>query len=315
MSQWFAPEQAAAGKEEKAPSSDSKSEGVKGFVQAEFQRARRRSITKQTVGDWAEHLDPSTGKTFWHNETTGVSQWFAPAEASTTIGNVEEDREDEDTDAIVEEEEALRRYAFDREQAEFQMRRRMSVSSVDVGTHWTQYEDADSGDTFWHNSATGVSKWYLDEDEEDEVAAILEEEDGLDDEDKVDQDLAKQAIRYQIASLEAQVASLQFESRQWKAQALRLRSVVTDLRRKDHAARQRERSIQTAVARLRASERLYRARAKSAEATLLFGGFAAAQDGNGGTAARLGVRADGSSPRSNPAPITDYRRYRGPGWN
>ena len=159
-----------------------------------------------------------------------------------------------------------------------------------------------------------MSKWYLDEEEEDEVAAILEEEEGLD-EDEDDEDAAKQAARDQqnIAALQAQVASLQFESRQWKAQAVRLRTVVTDLRRRDHAMRQRERSIQTAVARLRASERLYRARAESAEATLLFGGFSRTQGGAAG--AQIGVRSDGFSPRSRPSPPMDYRRYRGPGWS
>ena len=59
---------------------------VKSFVQAEFAKVRRRSIvTEELNNEWSKHIDPESGKEFYHNESTGVSQYGKPNDVETGV--------------------------------------------------------------------------------------------------------------------------------------------------------------------------------------------------------------------------------------
>ena len=97
----------------------------------------RRNLVKSasTRGGWTEFKDPSSGKTFYHNESTGESRWTKP-----------------DRNAV-----ATPVSSF--VQKQWEKKRRNSIKTGEDGP-WTQYTDPNTGRIFFHNHETGESKWY-----------------------------------------------------------------------------------------------------------------------------------------------------------
>ena len=169
---------------------------VSDFVQKQFTKARRRSITEVVDSEWTHHTDPDTGKIFFHNETTGVSQYtdphedtggpqsfvqeeFARKRRSSVVEKVDDVWEvhtDLNTNSIFyhnrttglsmwtipdnapKEQMALMEAAF--EQAEFSQKRRSSVTTT-LDDVWEQHTDTSTGQVFFHNHKTGVSSWEM----------------------------------------------------------------------------------------------------------------------------------------------------------
>ena len=149
--------------------------GVEKFVQKEFAKARRRSITVREVNkEWTEHVDPETGKTFYHNESTGISQYENPTEDKEED---EEEEEDEEASGLT----GVRAFV----QAEFKKKRRSSISEK-INDEWTIHTDPETNSIFYHNETTGMSTWQIpdnvsadDEDwmeNEEEQEEVVEEE-------------------------------------------------------------------------------------------------------------------------------------------
>jgi uncharacterized protein YkvS len=102
------------------PSSSSASENEAGIKRTKSMRLRK-------VGDWEELKEEATGKVFFYNHKTAVSQWDTPAEFN--------------------------------ESAAFELKRKHSMKLERIGD-WEQFKDPANGDEiFYYNHVTGASVW------------------------------------------------------------------------------------------------------------------------------------------------------------
>jgi len=118
--------------------------------------------------EWIEYYDAQSNQTFWHNPTTGESQWYAP---STTKGAKDDNaKANDDTTAggavgLAAKEEGGTRDSQQPQTLDmtasggaWTLRRNASKQIMHVGD-WEEYLDPDTQAKFYYNHMTGVSQW------------------------------------------------------------------------------------------------------------------------------------------------------------
>ena len=258
---------------------EAKKSNVEKFVQKEFAKARRRSITVREVNkEWTEHVDPETGKTFYHNEDTGISQYENPAE------DKEEDKEEEEEASGLT---GVRAFV----QAEFKKKRRSSISEK-MNDEWTIHTDPETNSIFYHNETTGMSTWQIPdemtgddkdwmENEEEQEEVVEDKEDEEEEEDEEDEEEEEDESSYAdlddeeeeqdpedlvpesaYTDLLMQLRSLQYEARQWRLHSENMEENVRKLQRSDRGLRAEIQHLETVAWK-------WKERALSAERSLL----------------------------------------------
>ena len=254
VSQWTQPEKDQAG-DTAGDTAGDESNGVANFIQSQFKKARRSSIVQEMDAEWTSHFNAESNKTFYHNETTGVSQYENP--------NEQHQKQDEQQDEQQQEQQE--------QQQEFAMKRRTSISES-VDSEWTIHTDPKSNSIFYHNEKTGLSSWTMPSNKEEVVDQEYDTQedygDGEDNEDsEEDPEDAIPADAYE--SLLTQQRSLMFETRQWRAHAEEMERMCLTLQRRERGLRAEFRNMENVAT-------AWRDRAISSEKALL--GF----DGGGG---------------------------------
>lgn len=113
------------------------------------------SVKATQASPWKQYSDPTTGKIFWYNAGTKVSQWetpeeLAPPPVSTNFN--------EESSATAQDPSPAERASFTAMYSD--PKTGMVVSSAaHPSPLWKQHTDAETGKVFWYNQETMESKW------------------------------------------------------------------------------------------------------------------------------------------------------------
>jgi hypothetical protein len=170
VSQWDAPPgfEVEVKADDKFTLSDSSDMDSDPNLQKEWGMKRTKSMRLRKFGDWEELKEEESGKIFFYNKATGVSQWNPPAEFSEqgdhikTLGDWEE----------LKDETSGKMYFYNKatgvtqwempedfKKTEWSLKRKTSMKLVRIGD-WEQFKDAENNNQlFYYNHITGESLW------------------------------------------------------------------------------------------------------------------------------------------------------------
>jgi len=161
-------------------------------VKAAQVKLRKMEQTGASAGsDWKEHVDPSSGKTYYYNERTGESSWTnpVPAQAAIPLGDATQPAKTEEWTAHVDPASGNTYYynattgatswtkpeASPQEQPQAQAQAQPTAAASD----WTEHTDPSSGRQYYYNAKTGETSWTLPEAQPQTQAAAPQEDDWI----------------------------------------------------------------------------------------------------------------------------------------
>jgi len=111
---------------------------------------------------WAEHADPGTGRTFFHNAATGETAWERPGAPAAAAGGALPEGWAEHFDAANNRaffyKESTGETSWERPQASAAAAPAAAAAGA-LPEGWAEHLDPGSGRTFYYNAATGVTAW------------------------------------------------------------------------------------------------------------------------------------------------------------
>ncbi|KAL7553127.1 hypothetical protein ACHAWF_016380, partial [Thalassiosira exigua] len=127
---------------------------------------------------WARTTDPASGKSYFYNESTGMTSWTLPLTES--VGEEEKPTEGGDGDASMgDPTDANRESSAEDSTQEASVAEDPASSSAQVGEGhdalpdgWVEASDSSSGKTYFYNEITGESCWERPEQQVDKVGSV-----------------------------------------------------------------------------------------------------------------------------------------------